>query len=401
MSSPSYTSEDHTSSFSLGGAVSYPTHRLLVTSGTPPPHSAAERYLQEADIGGVGFFPSSSSSTTTTHHHHHQVAEAEVHVSRASPPLPPSAEEKKEREEKEGEVVSTSIRVRSSSDRTDDDEFSTPRASLNNDPSPLSAVVNTATPAMRGVLSGTTLSLPVPSSSSLSSLSLERKSAFHPTTGKSAVGGSQGLQSLQSLQLPPGPRKRIVISPGASSSSCDVSCDGDDSEITSEDSEFDGPRTNFRPSSHGAAAVPPRLKNKWGGSQEFFTPGGGGPPRLGGTPRRSHSVSPTPVESYSEDDTVLVTRRRVNATPHHHNQHRSFFNLSPAPSSMEVVEFSTPMGGATPASSSSGGLGRSASMRLSRERTPSPAYSAIHRAHPSPVATMSRTIPLSAITQTQ
>ena len=329
ISSPSYTSEDHTS-FSIGDSTSYPTHRLLVTSNTPD--DIAERFLQDTDIGGVSFYPASSPSQ--------QLTEAEVHIPRQSPPA---------------EVMSTSVRVPS-------DEFATPKSSLQ-DPSPLSVAMD-----MHTINTDNSSLVPSPKDTSLS--------AFYPTRN---LGVRVTSLKSQSLQLPPGPRKRIVISPGASSNTS--SCDGDDSEVTSEDSEFMASQTHFLPSSE----VVGRRKKKWGGSQEYLTPR----PHQGFAPR-SLSVSPiprgSPGESYSEDDTVLVTRRRVNIQ-HHQNQNRSFFNLSPTPS-MEVVEFSTPIGS---------GLGRSASMRLSRERTTSP-YPTMNT---SPMATMSRTVPLSAITHTQ
>lgn len=248
-----------------------------------------------------------------------QLVSAEVHIPGPSSPL---------------EVVSTSVRVSG-------DNFPTPKSSLV-DPSPLAVATDTSSHT-----------LPNPS--------------FCPTHN-SAVRVTKSLP--RSLQLPLGPKNVIVLSSDMSSSAS--SCDGDESELTSDDSEM--------PPMKYLAPVRPQ----WRGSAEYLAPG----TRY---VSRSQSASPTPRESpadyYSEDDTVLVTRRRVEK-----QQQRSFFNLSPSPS-MEVIEFSTPL---TTGSS----LGRSASMRLSRERNPPLITNSSHNT-PLSIATVSRTVPLSAITHTQ
>ena len=136
------------------------------------------------------------------------------------------------------------------------------------------------------------------------------------------------------------------------------------------------------------------------GSYEYLAPSNLPPVGAGTVPPRSLSVSPTPrispSGSYSEDDTVLVTRRRVD-THGHTQQQRSFFNLSPVPS-MDIVEFTTPhLTGGTPNSS----LTRSSSLRLPRERHISPYPSPATNSPRAAMATMSRTVPLSAIVHTQ
>ena len=331
MSSPSYTSEDRTPSYTLGGT--YPTHRLLIMARTP--EYPTQRLLNDSDVG-VGFFPSPQ-----------QLAEAEVHI--------PSSPE---------EIISTSVRVGG-------DEQATPKSSVV-DPSPIAVATDT-------------LTVPMETPSSQIAMALQNASnghSFYPTHS-SSVRVTSSLPHPQSLQPPAGLRRRVILSSDTSS------CDGDESEVTSDGSEDIVQRSKFLtpntvPSANG--------RKKLSGSYEYLARSGS--PRSG-SPQgvvhiRSYSVSPTPrgspVESYSEDDTVLVTRRRVD-THHSHNQQRSFFNLSPTPS-REFVEFSTPLG------PSPSGLGRSHSMRLSRERNPSPHTQL-------PIATMSRTVPLSAITHTQ
>ena len=321
ISSPSLASE--TPSFTLS---TYPAHRLLITSRTPD--SESDKLLHEAAVFdesefGVDFHPLPR-----------QYASAEVHI--PSPSYPQ-------------EVVSTSVRVSG-------DEFATPRSSLVNQ-SPLAVVTDTLTVPM---------DTPSPTSNFLPSSHDMR--SFGPAH-RHAVRGSDSLK--RSLKLPINHRNRIILSSEASSNAS--SCDGDESELTSEDSE-DVPQTRYLAPNVAAH------NKRFGGSCENLASGG----PLGGY-LRSQSVSPTQrpssQELYSEDDTVLVTRRRVES-----QTRRSFFNLSPSPS-MEVVEFSTPLSG-------SSSLGRSASMRLSRERNPSPFPQL-------PLATISRTVPLSAITHTQ
>ena len=325
MSSPSYASEDHAPSFSLGGT--YPTHRLLVTSDTPD--YPLGHFFHDADIGGVGFYPTPQLMT-----------EAEVHI--PSSPV---------------EVVSQSIRINS-------DELPTPKSSLV-DPSPITVATDTLrvpddNPSP--ILSA----LPTPSDSR----------SFYPTRNSSVRVTS--LLPPESLRLPPDPRRRIIVSSEASSNAS--SCDGDESEVTSEDSEDFPWKRYLVPNPISMATV--NHRRKLTGSCEHLSSAA---PRGSSRP---HSVSPTsrgsPVDSYSEDDTVLVTRRRVNR-----HQQRSFFNLSPS-TSMELVEFSSP---------SPSALGRSSSLRLPRERHPSPSPS-MTLSH-LPMATMSRTVPLSAITHTQ
>ena len=179
MSSPSYTSEDHAPSFNLGST--YPTHQLLVTTATTPDYNS-ERFLGDQDIG-VGFYPSST----------HQVAEAEVHIPSSASPE---------------EVVSTSIRVHP-------DDVDTPKSSVV-DPSPLATV---ATDTL-----GVPVETPSPIQAGRVDSPEEDKRVFYPTRN-SAVRVTSLLRD--SLQLPPGPRKRIVISSASSAtSSCDASCDG-------------------------------------------------------------------------------------------------------------------------------------------------------------------------------
>ena len=342
MSSPSsYTSEEHAPSFTLGV---YPTHQLLVTATTPD--YEPERLLHDdPDIGGVGYYPTAPQ----------QLAEAEVHI-----PGPAST----------GEVISNSVRVHPDED--------TPKSSIV-DPSPLVATDTLAVPVE--------VPSPVPMRRRAFSLE-EKRRVFYPMRN-AAVRVTSFVPD--SLQLPPGPRRRIVIS---SASSLTSSCDGDESEVTSDDS-IDGviPRgTRVLPHSTATGLG----KKRWTGSYEYLAPGG----QREVVPR-AQSVSPTPlsgssVESYSEDDTVLVTRRRVDT--HRNTQTRgSFFNLSPAPS-MEVVEFSTPYRGPGPSNSS---LSRSSSLRLPRERHTSPYPSTLKNSSGAPMTTMSRTVPLSAITHTQ
>jgi hypothetical protein len=348
MSSPSsYTSEEHAPSFNLGA---YPTHQLLVTATTPD--YDAERLLRDPDVG-VGFYPAALPQ---------QLTEAEVHI-----PHPTFT----------GEVISNSVRVHP-------DEVDTPKSSVA-DPSPLTTVAIDTPPVATD-----TLSVPVETPSPIPmrrpGLSPDEKRVFYPVRN-AAVRVTSFVPD--SLQLPPGPRKRIVIS---SSSSLTSSCDGDESEVASDDS-VDGviPRSRALPHS----ATGPR-KTRWTGSYEYLAPGGH---REGVS--RAHSVSPTPfscssVDSYSEDDTVLVTRRRVD-TYRNAQTHGSLFNLSPAPS-MEVVEFSTPYRVPSPSNSS---LGRSSSLRLPRERHTSPYPPSFTNSSQAPMATMSRTVPLSAITHTK
>ena len=350
MSSPSsYTSEEHAPSFSLGA---YPTHQLLVTTTTPD--YDAERLLRDTDVG-VGFYPAALPQ---------QLTEAEVHI-----PHP-------------GEVISNSIRVHP-------DEVDTPKSSVS-DPSPLTTVAVDTPP-----VAADTLPVPVETPSPIPmrrpGLSPDENRVFYPVRNTAVR-----VTSLvpDSLQLPPGPRRRIVISSASSlTSSCDGDeSDGDESEVASDDS-VDGVIPRSRALSHSATG--PR-KKRWTGSYEYLAPGG----HMEGVPR-AHSVSPTPfscssVDSYSEDDTVLVTRRRVD-TYRNTQTHGSLFNLSPAPS-MEVVEFSTPYGGPSPSSSS---LGRSSSLRLPRERHTSPYPPSFTNSSQAPMATMSRTVPLSAITHTK
>ena len=261
-------------------------------------------------------------------------ASAEVHIPQPSSPL---------------EVVSTSVRVRG-------DDFATPRASLV-DQSPLTIATDT-------------LAVPMDTPSPTSSF-LPSSHHFCPLP-HSAVRGSDSLR--RSLKLPHNHRNRIILSSEASSIAS--SCDGDESEITSEDSG-DFPRNRYLTPNVGAS------EKRFGRSCENLATDS---PR--GVVPRSQSASPIhrfpSQELYSEDDTVLVTRRRVES-----QTHRSFFNLSPSPS-MEVVEFSTPLSGTS-------SLGRSASMRLSRERNPSP----FSLGSQLPLTTISRTVPLSAITHTQ
>lgn len=253
------------------------------------------------------------------------LASAEVHVPPPSSPL---------------EVVSTSVRLSG-------DNFPTPKSSLV-DPSPLAFAKETSSHTL-------------PNSNNVSS--------FYPTHNS----GVRVTKSLpRSLQLPSDPKNVIVVS--SEGSSVASSCDGDESELNSEDSDIP-------PMKYLAPNGP-----HWRGSAEYLARGA----RF---ISRSQNASPTPqespVESYSEDDTVLVTRRRVE-----NQHHRSFFNLSPSPS-MEVIEFSTPLTGPS--------IGRSASMRLSRERHPSPSPLVANSSHGAqlPIATVSRTVPLSAITHTQ
>ena len=343
MSSPSCASEDHAPSFSFGGT--YPTHQLLVTATTPD--YDAERFLRDSDVG-VEFLPVPQ-----------QLTEAEVHIPHSGTP---------------GEVVSTSVRAHP-------DEVGTPKSSLAPDPSPLAVIATDI------------LAVPVETPSPVPT----GRPGYPPQEEKGVVttyptrSTAVRVTSLlpESLQLPLGPRKRIVIS---SASSATSSCDGDVSEEVASDDSTDGviPRMRLLPHS----AISPRRK-RWTGSHEYLVPTATDVVGV-----RSHSVSPTPrgspAESYSEDDTVLVTRRRVDT--HRHAQLRgSFFNLSPAPS-MEVIEFSTPRGGCPSTSSS---LTRSSSLRLPRERHTSPYPSPAANSSQAPMATMSRTVPLSAITHTQ
>lgn len=255
------------------------------------------------------------------------LASAEVHIPQPSSLL---------------EVVSTSVRVSG-------DDFETPKSSLV-DPSPLAVATDTPSPAS-----------PAHPSSDVRSSYPAHNSAIH-------------VSSLlpHSLQLPQGPRRYIVLSSGASSEAS--SCDGNESELTSEDSDI--PRPRF-------LAPSMARKQRRSGSCEF----------LGPTPQgmsRSRSVSPvgSPIDSYSEDDTVLVTRRRVEVES---QQHRSFFTPSPT---MEIVEFATPL------SAPPSNLGQSASLKFSRERIPSP-YPMVTNTSQLPLAMISRTVPLSAITHTQ
>ena len=323
ISSPSLASE--TASFAL---TTYPAHRLLITSRTPD--SESEKILHEAAAFeesefGVDFHPLPR-----------QFASAEVHIPQPGSPL---------------EVVSTSVRVSG-------DDFATPKSSLV-DQSPLT------------ITDTLTVPLDTPSSTSSYLPSSHHFQSFCPFP-HSAVRGSNSLR--RSLKLPFGQRQRILFSSEVSSNAS--SCDGDESELTSEDSE-DIPRSRHLAPNIGS------FKKRFGRSYENLATDG---PQ--GFVPRSLSVSPThrlsSQELYSEDDTVLVTRRRVES-----QAQRSFFNLSPSPS-MEVVEFSTPLSGTS-------SLGRSASMRLSRERNPSP----FPLASQLPLATISRTVPLSAITHTQ
>ena len=341
MSSPgSCTSEDHAPSFTFGA---YPTHQLLVAATTPD--YDVERLLHDAEIG-VGFYPGPQ-----------QLAEAEVYI----PAFP-------------GEVISNSVRV-------NPDEVDTPKSSLA-DPSPLA---NITTDTLAVPTETFRVETPSPTPMGRSSSSPEEKQGFYPVRNAAVR-----VTSLvpDSLQLPPGPRKRIVIS---SASSVTSSCDGDESEVASDDS-VDGVVPRGRVLPHYATI--PR-KTRWTGSYEHLATGG----RREEIPR-AQSVSPTPlggssVDSYSEDDTVLVTRRRVDT--HRNGQHQgSFFNLSTTPA-MEVVEFSTPRSIRGPSNSS---LGRSSSLRLPRERHTSP-YPSFTNSSQAPMTTISRTVPLSAITHTQ
>lgn len=358
MSSPSSASDDHAPSFSMGGA--YPMHQLLVTATTPD--YEAERYLRDVGMT-VGFLP-------------HQVAEAEVHI----PHLPPS----------NNEVVSTSVRVGGNPD-----DFDTPISSLV-DPSPLANVamdnlavpVETASPVLTPGVSETP---PPPHEKSEEE---EEEEIITHTQHRSQRDPAVRVTSLvtDSLKLPPGPRRRIVIS--SASSSVTSSCEGDESGGVSDDST-DGltlPWTNLHLLSS------PLMRKRYAGSYEHLSTEA--PPPNGGT-TRAQSVSPTPLRGhpvYSEDDTVLVTLRKVD-TQRNSQSRGSFFNLSPAPS-MDVVEFTTPLLG--PVSQPISNLSRSSSLRLPREHRhtspyPLPASNNLHV----PVATMSRTVPLSAITHTQ